>query len=236
VRRNMFADLEGGVKTRGAKTDGDRLAIEEKGFEIVMLLNHVYAGSQYKITPDNIATCLRLGAKYEVPGLTDACHAWLDRLELGTSTLPGWLSVAPGYGLARFTTRCVEFAACNLQTIINQRKYSTPSCSYSAPRIFTFGLRGRSRAMQCTEHDITSVCTILPLQGGGETAGNGLAREATTKHAGGDDAVTLTHNGFHLFGQTGQRDCAVRCRCSKGGEASTLVLNCRPVNVFCRSA
>ena len=200
MRRNMFADLEGGVKTRGAKTDGDPLAIAEKGFEIVMLLNHVYAGSHYKITPDNIATCLRLGAKYEVPGLMDACHAWLDSLELGTRHLPGWLSVAPGYGLARFTTRCVEFAAHNLQSIINQRLYSTPICSYSVPCICTFGLRGRSKAMQCTEHKMIFLHTVSPLQGGGEAAGHGLAREVATKHAGGDDAVALAHNGFHLFG------------------------------------
>ena len=171
MRRNMFADLEGGVKTRGAKTDGDPLAIEEKGFEIVMLLNHVYAGSQYKITPKNIGTCLRLGVKYEVPGLMDACHAYLDNLELVVGNLPGWLAVAPGYGLARFTTRCVDFAAGNLQSIIDQRYYSTQSCSI--PCICAFSLGGRIRAMQRTEHELTS--GRAAMQGGREAAGHGLA-------------------------------------------------------------
>jgi hypothetical protein len=121
VFANMFADLQGGVKTRGAKADVEPVTLEETSKEIILLINHVYAGPHYQVTPSDMFSGLWLAKKYDMPRLGEACRAYLDGVHLGEQNTPGWLAVAPGYEVARFTKRCVEYAAGALQGIIDYR-------------------------------------------------------------------------------------------------------------------
>lgn len=137
----MFADLQGGVKTRGAKADVEPVTLEETSKEIILLINHVYAGPHYQVTPSDMFSGLWLAKKYDMPRLGEACRAYLDGVHLVEHNTPGWLAVAPGYEVARFTKRCVEYAAGALQSIIDYRYFCSKSRSCSVPCTCGFGLR-----------------------------------------------------------------------------------------------
>jgi hypothetical protein len=163
VGRNMFADLDGGVKTGEAKEDGGPVALEEDSCEVVMLLNHVYAGAQWKLLTEHIGGCLRLAAKYDLPRLLEACHTYLQTApRLKVSNLPAWLEAACDYQVPSFTAQCVDFAAGNLQGIIDYRYCCPDFCSCSSSCAGASG--PRVQAELCAQHETASGCTACRVE------------------------------------------------------------------------
>jgi hypothetical protein len=122
LHRNMHADLNGDKpKTRNDSAAENKVVFQDTSEEVVMLLNHAYGGTRFQVDSPNLYPCLKMAWKYDMPRLLDACHDYLDTLDLVDSNATGWLREAPSYKLPRFTKRCVEYAAGHLQSIIANR-------------------------------------------------------------------------------------------------------------------
>jgi hypothetical protein len=108
--RLMFADLKGGVKTRGGKGSAgdDRIALEDQSGDVVVLLNHAYGEARFKVTNINVGPCPRVA-------MNMTCHTCLTpATNTSTSCSLPWSTYLVGWRQPQLPAAAFHRALCEV--------------------------------------------------------------------------------------------------------------------------
>lgn len=96
---------------------------------VACMVNHIYGGSGYVISSDNLLDCSCVADKYDMPHLQTAVDTFVQQLQLSAVNVPSFMAIAhESPGLAELKERCIEYTAKRLQHILECRCMADMQC------------------------------------------------------------------------------------------------------------